>query len=108
MTTNETLWFRDGYPFELLMDVFFPELSQKDKPVRIWSAASSTGQEAYSIAMSYLEYQSQTYKRFSRPIEIVGSDISWSVLKQCETGCYDKLALGRGLSDSRKRQFLNH
>ena len=52
MTTNETLWFRDRYPFELLSSKLFPELLQSKKNLKIWSSASSSGQEAYSIAMT--------------------------------------------------------
>lgn len=106
MTTNETLWFRDNYPFELLYSEFLPALSKANNPVRIWSAASSSGQEPYSIAMTFLEYQSLSLRRFARPIEIVASDISWTMLNQCETGCYDSLSLNRGLSEQRKRQFF--
>mgnify|MGYP003544391780 FL=1 len=47
MTTNETLWFRDIYPFQLLTDKLFPELGKNAKTIKIWSAASSSGQEPY-------------------------------------------------------------
>ena len=57
MTTNETLWFRDVYPFQLLTDKIFPELGKGGKPLKIWSAASSSGQEPYSIAITALEHQ---------------------------------------------------
>jgi Methylase of chemotaxis methyl-accepting proteins len=57
MTTNETLWFRDIYPFQLLTDKLFPELGKNAKTIKIWSAASSSGQEPYSIAMTALEHQ---------------------------------------------------
>ena len=57
MTTNETLWFRDSYPFELLKTKLLPECKDLRRPVKIWSAASSSGQEPYSIAMSVAEYQ---------------------------------------------------
>jgi len=59
MTTNETLWFRDNYPFDLLVKELLPTLSAKNQKLRIWSAACSSGQEPYSIAMSVLEYQRQ-------------------------------------------------
>ncbi|PSV04250.1 CheR family methyltransferase, partial [Photobacterium kishitanii] len=52
MTTNETLWFRDVYPFKVLQSKIFPELIEKKKTIRVWSAASSSGQEAYSIAIT--------------------------------------------------------
>lgn len=106
MTTNETLWFRDTYPFELLQCELFPRFSKSSKPLRVWSAASSSGQEPYSIAMTYLEHQTQTFNRLFCPISITATDISSTMLQQCETGCYDNLALARGLSDVRKRQFF--
>ncbi|NIV28202.1 MAG: chemotaxis protein, partial [Anaerolineae bacterium] len=57
MTTNETLWFRDFYPFEVLRDEIFPELdSIRTRPVRIWSTACSTGQEPYSVSIAAQEY----------------------------------------------------
>ena len=57
MTTNETLWFRDIYPFELLTSKLFPELIKTKRNIKVWSAASSSGQEAYSIAMSAIEFE---------------------------------------------------
>ena len=106
MTTNETLWFRDDYPFKLLQSKVLPELAQKNTPIKIWSAASSSGQEPYSIAMSVLEYQQANPGAFSRGIQIIGTDISTTMLDHCKYGHYDSLALSRGLSDVRKRQFF--
>ena len=57
MTTNETLWFRDDYPFELLKKKLLPEFKGQRTPLKIWSAASSSGQEPYSIAMAIHEFQ---------------------------------------------------
>ncbi|WP_111976566.1 CheR family methyltransferase [Algibacillus agarilyticus] len=102
MTTNETLWFRDSYPFQLLEKDIFP--SYGNKPIKIWSAASSSGQEPYSIAMTAMEHK----KRFPTQgnVQILGTDISPSMLEMCKRGEYDNLALGRGLSPERKRQFF--
>ncbi|WP_022941018.1 CheR family methyltransferase [Psychromonas hadalis] len=105
MTTNETLWFRDKYPFELLAKKIYPELLQKKKSIKLWSAASSSGQEAYSIAMTSLEYQKQKAV-LGMNVQIIGTDISNTMLAQCKNGIYDTLALSRGLSDERKRQFF--
>jgi chemotaxis protein methyltransferase CheR len=105
MTTNETLWFRDRYPFELLSKKLFPEFLEKKKNIKMWSAASSSGQEAYSIAMTALEYQKQK-ALLGMNVQITGTDISNTMLAQCKTGTYDTLALSRGLSDERKRQFF--
>ncbi len=59
MTTNETLWFRDNYPFTVLSDKLLPELAANKRPIKIWSAASSSGQEPYSMAMTVLETQNK-------------------------------------------------
>lgn len=106
MTTNETLWFRDDYPFKLLKSKILPDLVQRKTPIKIWSAASSSGQEAYSIAMSILEYQKSNQGSFSRGVQIIGTDISTTMLDHCKYGHYDSLALARGLSEERKRQFF--
>ncbi|MCG3862481.1 MULTISPECIES: protein-glutamate O-methyltransferase [unclassified Photobacterium] len=105
MTTNETLWFRDGYPFTVLSDKILPELAANKKPIKIWSAASSSGQEPYSMAMSVLETQAK------RPgllpsIQITATDISQTMLETCRAGVYDNLALSRGLSPERRRMFF--
>jgi len=105
MTTNETLWFRDKYPFELLVNKIYPELFAKKKSIKLWSAASSSGQEAYSIAMTALECQKKKVSP-GMNVQIVGTDISNTMLEQCKAGIYDTLALSRGLSDERKRQFF--
>lgn len=106
MTTNETLWFRDTYPFQLLTDRIFPELGKSGKTLRIWSAASSSGQEPYSIAITALEQQMKRPGTLPGGVQIVGTDISASMLNQCKEGIYDNLALARGLSVERKRQFF--
>jgi chemotaxis protein methyltransferase CheR len=105
MTTNETLWFRDKYPFELLSSKIYPEILSKKKNIKIWSAASSSGQEAYSIAMTSLEYQKQK-STLGMNVQIVGTDISNSMLEQCKNGTYDTLALSRGLAEGRKKLFF--
>lgn len=106
MTTNETLWFRDTYPFEVLKSQLFPEFRNLQRPLRIWSAASSSGQEAYSIAMTYLEWRARNPGALPHGIEVVGTDISNRVLEQARQGVYDGLSLARGLSDERKQHFF--
>ncbi|GLX83672.1 chemotaxis protein CheR [Thalassotalea eurytherma] len=105
MTTNETLWFRDDYPFELLKSKILPELAKKKSSIKIWSAASSSGQEPYSLAMCVLEFQ-QKNPGAIKQAQIVGTDISETMLEHCCYGHYDTLALSRGLSMERKRQFF--
>ena len=106
MTTNETLWFRDTYPFQLLSDKIFPELGKSGRPIKIWSAASSSGQEPYSIAMTALEQQVKRPGTLPGGVQIVGTDISSTMLNQCKEGVYDSLALARGLSPERKKMFF--
>ncbi|GAB5991851.1 CheR family methyltransferase [Aeromonas enteropelogenes] len=106
MTTNETLWFRDTYPFQLLTDKIFPELGKSGRPIKIWSAASSSGQEPYSIAMTALEQQMKKPGTLPGGVQIVGTDISTTMLNQCKEGVYDSLALARGLSPERKKMFF--
>lgn len=102
MTTNETLWFRDTYPFKILSDVIFEEM--KDKPaIKIWSAACSSGQEPYSISMTADEYSRQ---KSPLRVSITATDISQAILRDAKEAKYDALALARGLSDERKHRYF--
>ncbi|NGN98568.1 protein-glutamate O-methyltransferase [Grimontia sp. S25] len=105
MTTNETLWFRDSYPFEVLANRLLPEVAESKRPIKIWSAASSSGQEPYSIAMTIQEVQQKKPGMLGN-VAITATDISSTMLENCRTGIYDNLALSRGLSPERKRQFF--
>jgi len=105
MTTNETLWFRDTYPFEVLSKTIFEDYKQqKKKSIRIWSAACSSGQEPYSISMTTDEYLK---KNSGFRVEITATDISQEILNAAKQAKYDALALARGLSEERKRQFFS-
>lgn len=106
MTTNETLWFRDVYPFELLKTRLFPEFEKLNRPLKIWCAASSSGQEPYSIAMSFIEFKQRNPGALPRGIQIIGTDISNKVLEQSKLAEYDSLSIGRGLSEERKKRFF--
>lgn len=106
MTTNETLWFRDEYPFELLKNKVLPELAARSNSLKIWSAASSSGQEPYSIAMSVQEFKQKNPGAFKAGVQIIGTDISTTMLEHCKYAHYDSLALSRGLSAQRKKQFF--
>ncbi|ADV87289.1 methylase of chemotaxis methyl-accepting protein [Vibrio vulnificus YJ016] len=105
MTTNETLWFRDTYPFTVLAEKLLPEVAASRRPIKIWSAASSSGQEPYSMAMTVLETQ-QRKPGMLTSVSITATDISSSMLDMCRAGVYDNLALGRGLSPERRRTFF--
>lgn len=97
MTTNETLFFRDDRPFKYFKATLVPELSkarEAKKSLRIWSAAASTGQEAYSIAMTLLETlpNPDTWK-----IDLLGTDISDSALAQASKAEYTQFEIQRGM-----------
>ncbi|MCK7583281.1 MAG: protein-glutamate O-methyltransferase CheR [Chromatiales bacterium] len=107
MTTNETLWFRDGFPFEILRQVILPEHAAARTPtVRIWSAACSSGQEPYSIGMTVEEHLRANPGQFLGGVQIVATDLSTSMLEQARAASYDAAAMARGLSDERKRLFF--
>lgn len=97
MTINETSFFRDVKTFNLLRETILPELVERRRAtrrLRIWSAASSTGQEAYSIAMLLSEHLPETA---SWDIRIVGTDISQRVVEYAQQGRYRRLEVNRGL-----------
>ena len=108
MTTNETLWFRDIHPYEILRNKLLPELHEKSRfqKLRIWSAACSTGQEPYSISMVIDEFKQSHAGAFSSGEEILATDISTTVLDQARRGEYEMLALGRGLSQERLHRYF--
>ncbi|EAT12513.1 protein-glutamate O-methyltransferase CheR [Bermanella marisrubri] len=96
MTTNETLWFRDAHPFQILQNRLLPEFCQKQKSIDIWCAASSTGQEPYSISMVIDEFKRANPGKLTSE-KIMATDISPSALNIARSGVYDQLALGRGM-----------
>lgn len=106
MTTNETFWFRDTFPFETVREVVLPRLllEQKKTDLRIWSAACSFGQEPYSISMLLEEFR-QRRSSIGNPL-IIGTDISHAALEMAKRGRYDRLSVNRGLSEARRRQFF--
>ena len=108
MTTNETLWFRDIHPFNILQNQLLPELSKSlgGQQLKIWSAACSTGQEPYSISMVLDEFKQKNPGSFRAGERIVATDISSTVLNAAKSGEYEMLALGRGLSQDRLTKFF--
>lgn len=106
MVTNETLWFRDHYPFQLLRERLLPELMEQGRgALRIWSAACSSGQEPYSISMVVEEYRQASMGVLRRPVEIVATDLSRSMIEVAEQGIYDRMSLARGI---RPEQLQRH
>lgn len=109
MTTNETFWFRDTYPFQYLAETVLPEFS-KARPaakIRIWSAACSSGQEPYSISMIFEESLRSRYGRGICEGDIMATDLSSVVLDAAKEGKYDRMSLARGLSDQRRSEFFS-
>lgn len=107
MTTNETLWFRDAHPFNILKNKIFPEVAENAAPVKIWSAACSTGQEPYSISILAKEFQESNPGKMRSGVKVNATDISPTVLAQAKTGVYEMLALGRGMSEQRLKKCFN-
>jgi chemotaxis protein methyltransferase CheR len=96
MTTNESFFFRDGKPFEHFKAILPRLLAGKPagQPLRIWSAACSTGQEAYSLAMLLTEAKAVLA---GRGVEILGTDLSAEVLARAKDGLYTQFEVQRGL-----------
>ena len=97
MTTNETSFFRDRVPFDELRKFMLPQICEARRvrhSLRIWSAASSTGQEAFSIAMT-LKDSLPDFDQWR--IEIVATDIAQKILDRAKTGEYSQLEVQRGL-----------
>lgn len=109
MTTNETLWFRDTYPFEVLKSRVLPELIKANpgQRLRIWSAASSSGQEPFSLSMAIDEFERSNLGQLKSGVQIVATDLSASMLAACKAGEYDSLAMGRGLSQERLQRYFD-
>jgi chemotaxis protein methyltransferase CheR len=95
MTTNETYFFRDPAQYEAIQTVLLPKLKQDrrdSKTLRFWSAAASTGQEAFSLAMLLLQHGLEDWK-----LQILGTDFSPKVLERARSGIYQQIELNRGL-----------
>lgn len=97
LTTNLTSFFREKHHFPILTNY----LKTCSRPVKIWCAASSTGEEPYSIAMSVVE----AFDRFDPQVEIIASDIDSTVLQQAQTGVYDIERIDNLSLEDKKRFF---
>ena len=108
ITTNETLFFRDANPFELLRHKILPEVIDRksskslNAPIRIWSAACSTGQEVYSIAIVLKELLGNT----KLDVKLSGTDLSNAAIKQASYGSYNKFEIERGLPRERLQRYF--
>lgn len=113
VTTNETLFFRDTSPFEMFRYKILPDLIDKRAAkssgimplsIRIWSAACSTGQEVYSIAIVLKELLPDLTKY---NIKLLGTDISDKVIVQASYGQYNKFEIERGLDKGKLQKYFN-
>ncbi len=106
LTTNETFFFRDIAPFDSLRESIIPKLiSQRaaQRSLSFWSAASSTGQEAYSLAMMLRESFPQLA---DWNIQIIGTDLCSTVLVQARAGSYNEFEINRGLSPALIKKYF--
>lgn len=95
MTTNESLFFRDGKPFEALVKSLLPAFKEAGKTnIRIWSAACSTGQEPYSIAMTVKEEEAK-YPGLN--VQLYATDLAEKVLERARQGIFTQFEVQRGL-----------
>jgi len=97
MSVTETSFFRDGKPFDLFLKRALPEILDNrpvGKPIRIWSAAASSGQEAYTLAMLCRE---NAELLAGHRLEITATDISTQVLEKAKAGVYSQFEVQRGM-----------
>jgi chemotaxis protein methyltransferase CheR len=107
ITTNETLFFRDIAPFELLRNKIVPEWIDRQRAgprrLRIWSAACSMGQEVYSIAILLKELLGDA-ERYG--IRILGTDISDAAIARASRGLFSEIDISRGLSEELRQKYF--
>ena len=111
ISTNETLFFRDTGPFDLLKHKIIPDLvdarsakaAGRQVPLKIWSSACSTGQEVYSIAI-VLKDLLPDFKKYN--IKLLGTDISDAAVAQASSGKYNKFEIERGLARDKLQKFF--
>lgn len=106
MATHESFFFRDATPFDQLRDVILPDLlaaRAQSRSLRIWSAACSSGQEPYSLAMLLMEEQ---HRMPGWRIDILATDMSLPILERARTGLYSDFEVRRGLTDARLARWF--
>lgn len=106
LTTNETMFFRDGAPFEALRQQLLPKLLEKaatTRQLRIWSAACSTGQEPYSLAMLLLE--AAPHLR-DWDVRILATDLCVNTLGLAAAGSFTPFEIARGLSEPLRNKYF--
>ncbi len=110
MTTNETFFFRDRVPFEHFRDTIMPALiaaRAREKRIRIWCAAASTGQEPYSLAMMLKDAGSKLSTALADfRVEILATDLCSGVLERAKAGVYSQFEVQRGLPIQQLLKFF--
>jgi chemotaxis protein methyltransferase CheR len=109
ITTNETFFFRDSAPFDLLRHKILPEILDRRRanggntPIRIWSAACSTGQEIYSVAMVLKEVLGDPLRY---GVRLLGTDISDEAVAKASKGIFSPVEMSRGLTDVLRAKYF--
>ena len=109
ITTNETLFFRDTAPFDLLRCKLVPQMLERRKnsggntTIRIWSAACSTGQEIYSVAMVLKEVMGDPHRY---GVRLLGTDISDEAVAKASKGIFSQVEISRGLPDAVRMKYF--
>lgn len=103
ISTNETSFFRDRSVFEMIATHLIPSILNRTNHLRVWSAAASTGQEAYSIAMLAHELLADPT---NYEVHIEGTDISHDAVAYASYGSYTRFEVNRGVSDTRRWRFF--
>ncbi|MCP4692851.1 MAG: protein-glutamate O-methyltransferase CheR [Desulfobacterales bacterium] len=113
ISTNETLFFRDSSPFQALQHRILPDLidarastsiGSRSTTIRVWSAACSTGQEVYSIAITLKEILPDL-RRYN--IKLLGTDISGAAVARASSGAYNQFEIERGLAKNKLHRYFH-
>jgi chemotaxis protein methyltransferase CheR len=107
MTTTETLFFRDGKPYDALRNTILPELVRlraSERKLQIWSCGCSSGQEPYSVGMVLREYFPSLA---SWDVRLVATDISTEMLARSRAGRYSQLEVNRGLPSAFRTKYFD-
>lgn len=103
VSTNKTDFYREPHHFEFLREDYLPKFAQNNKHVKIWSAAASSGEEPYTIAIELLEFMKNN---IGFTYEILGTDISTTILKKASKGIYEDKRVEIIPLDIKKKYFL--
>lgn len=109
LTTNETSWFRDRRPFDVLTRRVFPDIittNAKTRRIRVWSAACSSGQELYSIAMVLEENFPELRQGWD--VQLLGTDLNEEMVRRATAGSFTNLEVNRGLPASLMVRYFLH